>query len=88
MMATANRFIRVNWTNVVVQTTLLVVRCRSSIFLPSQTTGNTNITPPTMRDRFMTFERGVLSAHHQRSQENSKRAILESNSTAGLMVAS
>jgi hypothetical protein len=41
-----------------------------------------------MRDRFMTFERGVMSAHHQSSQEDSKRVILKSHSTAGFMVAS
>src|SRR5271157_5851489 len=88
MMATPNRVPTANWTNVVVQATPLVVRCRSSIFLPSQTRGNTNNTPPTMIDRFMTFESGVLDAHHQRNQDNAKRAILKNSSTACFMVAS
>src|SRR5271157_4870501 len=87
-MATPNRLPTANWTNVVVQATPLVVRCRSSIFLPSQTRGNTNNTAPTMIERFMTFESGVSNARHQRNQENIKRAILENNSTACFMAIS
>jgi hypothetical protein len=41
-----------------------------------------------MIDRFMTFESGVLNAHHQRNQENAIRAILKNNSTACFMVTS
>jgi hypothetical protein len=41
-----------------------------------------------MIDRFMTFESGILNAHHQRNQENTKRANLKNNSTAGFMVTS
>jgi hypothetical protein len=41
-----------------------------------------------MIDRYMTFESGVLNAHHQRNQENTKRANLKNNSTACLMVTS
>jgi hypothetical protein len=88
MMVTANKFPTAKWTNVVIQATSLVDVCRSSIFLPSQTRGNTNNTPPTMIDRFIAIESGVLNAHHQRNQENTIRAILIKNSPVCFMATS
>ena len=48
----------------------------SSIFLPNQTTGNTNNTPPTIKDRFTNFDNGAFNAHHHINQINNKSAIL------------
>jgi hypothetical protein len=79
---------RVKCMNVVVQATPLMVWCRSSIFLPSQTKGKTNNTPPTMMNKFMINESCAFNAHHQTSQINAKRATLTRNSMTFLIVKS
>jgi hypothetical protein len=64
------------WTNVVIHTTWFFVLSRSNIFLPNQTTGKVNNTPPQIMDRFMPLERCAYEAHHKRYKINVKRIIL------------
>ena len=77
---------RATCTNVVVQTARPIVRCRSSIFLPSQTRGNVNNTPPTMTVRFMAFDSGTSGVHQKTRQINAKRVTLTRNSMICLIV--
>jgi hypothetical protein len=88
MIGTPNVNPRAKCTNVVVQATRLIVWCRSSIFLPSQTRGNVNNTPPIMIDRFITFEIGAFNARDQKNQIIAKRATLTRNSMTCLIVPS
>ena len=66
----------------------LTVGLLSRIFLPTQTTGKTSRTPPTMMDRLTVLDRDVFNAHYQIHQTNTKRTTLTRNSTTCLMVPS
>jgi hypothetical protein len=77
MIGTPNVKPRPKCTNVVVQTAWPIVWRRSSIFLPSQTRGNVNNTPPTMIDRFITFESDAFNITQKISKTTAKRAILK-----------
>jgi len=75
-------------TKVVVQTAWLFVWCRSRIFLPNQTRGNVNNTPPTMIEKYTTFENDAFSTNHQIIRIIAKRKSLKNVSTICFIITS